>query len=138
MRVNNRIVSIVDDDPSTVLFFHEALKRIPGITIITFTNPVLALEHFQDYDYAYVLVLSDFKMSPLDGMELLKNIKESNHFVRTILITSFKIDDNLFQEYTKKKIINGFVQKPIGLHDLIKEVHTQLDSYEQQKSYPSL
>ena len=77
-------------------------------------------------------------MSPLDGMELLKNIKESNHFVRTILITSFKIDDNLFQEYTKKKIINGFVQKPIGLHDLIKEVHTQLDSYEQQKSYPSL
>ena len=73
--VNNRIVSIVDDDPSTVLFFHEALKRIPGITIITFTNPVLALEHFQEYDYAYVLVISDLKMSPLDGMELLKNIK---------------------------------------------------------------
>lgn len=138
MRINNRIVSIIDDDPSTVLFFHEALKRIPGITIVTFTNPVLALEHFQEYDYAYVLVISDFKMSHLDGMELLKNIKESNHFVRTILITSFKIDDNIFQEYTKKKIINGFVHKPIGLHDLLKEVNTQLNSYEQQKTYPFL
>ena len=36
----------------------------------------------------------------------------------------------IFQEYTKKKIINGFLQKPIGLHDFIKEVTTQLDAYE--------
>ncbi|MDW0294634.1 MAG: hypothetical protein QN718_11245, partial [Nitrososphaeraceae archaeon] len=71
------------------------------------------------------------------GMEFLKKIKEQNRFVRTIIMTAFEIDDNLFREYTKKKIINGFLQKPIGLHDLIKEVNTQLDSYEVQKKYPS-
>ncbi|MGI0033153.1 MAG: response regulator, partial [Nitrososphaeraceae archaeon] len=97
----------------------------------------LALEHFQDKGYAYVAVISDFKMPGLNGMEFLKKIKESNRFVRTILMTAFTIDDNLFREYTKKKIINGFLQKPIGLHDLIKEVNTQLDSYEVQKKYPS-
>jgi DNA-binding NtrC family response regulator len=134
---NNRIVCIVDDDASTILFFYEALKRISGITIVTFTDPFLALEHFQEYDYAYVLVISDFKMPGLDGMELLKNIKDSNNFVRTILITAFKIDDKIFQEYTKMKIINGFLQKPIGLHDLIKEVNTQLECYEQQRKYQS-
>jgi DNA-binding NtrC family response regulator len=84
-----------------------------------------------------VLVISDFKMSGLNGMELLRKIKDSNRFVRTILMTAFTIDDNLFQEYTKKKIINGFLQKPIGLHDLVKEVNTQLDCYELQKKYPS-
>jgi DNA-binding NtrC family response regulator len=134
---NNRIVGIVDDDPGITMFFHEALKSIPGITIFTFTDPVLALEHFQVNGYAYVTVISDFKMPGLNGMELLKRIKDSNRFVRTILMTAFEIDDNLFQEYTKKKIINGFLQKPIGLHDLIKEVNTQLDSYEVQKKYPS-
>jgi DNA-binding NtrC family response regulator len=76
-------------------------------------------------------------MPGLNGMELLKKIKDSNPFVRTILMTAFTIDDKLFREYTKKKIINRFLQKPIGLHDLIKEVNTQLDSYEVQKKYPS-
>ena len=137
MSANNRIVSIVDDDPDVSLFFHEALRTIAGITIFSFTDPILALEHFQDNGYAYVAVISDFKMPGLNGMEFLKKIKESNRFVRTILMTAFEIDDTLFHEYTKKKIINGFLQKPIGLHDLIKEVNTQLDSYEVQKKYPS-
>ncbi|MFZ0358044.1 MAG: response regulator [Nitrososphaeraceae archaeon] len=137
MFAQNRIVSIVDDEPGITMFFHEALRTIPGITIFTFTDPILALEHFQVKGYAYVLAISDFKMPGLNGMELLNKIKDSNRFVRTILMTAFTIDDNLFQEYTKKKIINGFIQKPIGLHDLVKEVNTQLDSYELQKKYPS-
>ncbi len=137
MSANNRIVSIVDDDPGTTIFFNEALRSIPGITVFTFTDPILALEHFQDKGYAYVVVISDFKMPGLNGMEFLKKIKDSNRFVRTILMTGFEIDNSLFQEYTKMKIINGFLQKPIGLHDLIKEVNTQLDSYEVQKKYPS-
>ncbi|TLX83790.1 MAG: response regulator [Thaumarchaeota archaeon] len=137
MSVNNRIVSIVDDDPGITMFFHEALRTIAGITAFTFTDPILALEHFQVNGYAYVLVISDFKMPGLNGMEFLKKIKDSNRFVRTILTTAFTIEDNLFREYTKKKIINGFLQKPIGLHDLIIEVNTQLDSYEVQKKYPS-
>jgi DNA-binding NtrC family response regulator len=102
--LNNRSVSIVDDDPGTTLFFHEVLKSIPGIKISTFTDPIAALEHFQVNDYAYVLVISDYKMPGLNGMELLKNIKDSNRYVRTILTTAFEIDnnigDNLFQEYT--------------------------------------
>ena len=137
MSANNRIVSIVDDDPSINLFFYEALRAIPGIAIFAFEDPILALKHFQDKGDAYALVISDYKMTGLNGMEFLKKIKEQNRFVRTILMTAFEIDDNLFREYTKKKIINGFLQKPIGLHDLIKEVNTQLDSYEVQKKYPS-
>ena len=137
MSTNNRIVSIVDDDPDVILFFHEALRSIPGITIFTFTDPILALEHFEDMGYAYVAVITDFKMPGLNGIEFLKKIKDSNRFVRTILMTAFEVDNNLFQEYTKKRIINAYLQKPIGVHDLVKEVKTQLDSYELQKKYPS-
>jgi DNA-binding NtrC family response regulator len=137
--LNNRIVSIVDDDPGTTIFFHEALKSIPGIEISTFTDPITALEHFQVNDHAYVLVISDYKMPGLNGIELLKKIKDSNRFVRTILTTAFEIDDNidgnLFQEYTEKRIIDGYLQKPISVLQLIKEVNIQLDSYEAQKNY---
>ena len=136
MSVENRVVSIVDDDPDIVMLFHEALKSMSGITIFTFTDPILALEHFQLNEYAYVLVISDFKMPGLNGMEFLKKIKELNRFVRTILMTAFRIENKVFREYTKKKIINAFLQKPIGIHDLLKEVDTQLHSYEMQKKFP--
>jgi DNA-binding NtrC family response regulator len=137
MSADNRMVSIVDDDPDIILLFKEALESISGITIFTFTDPILALEHFQVNEYAYVLIISDFKMPGLNGMEFLKKIKELNRFVRTILMTAFQIEDKVFHEYTKKKIINAFLQKPIGIHDLLKEVDTQLHSYEMQKKYPS-
>ena len=131
------MVAIVDDDLDITILFQEALKSLAGITIFTFTDPILALEHFQVNDYAYVLVISDFKMSGLNGMEFLNKIKKLNQFVRTILMTAFAIDDRIFREYTKKKIIDAFIQKPISIHDLLKEVDTQLHSYEIQKKYPS-
>ena len=134
---NNRIVVIVDDDLEITLLFREALKDISRVKIFTFTDPVLALEHFQVNKYAYVLVISDFKMPGLNGMEFLKKIKALNPFVRTILMTAFEVEDKIFREYTKNKIIDAFLQKPIGMHDLIKEVDTQLHSYENQKRLPS-
>jgi DNA-binding NtrC family response regulator len=137
MFAENRMVSIVDDDPDIILLFHEALKSTSGITIFTFTDPILALEHFQVNEYAYVLVISDFKMPGLNGMEFLKKIRDMNRFVRTIMMTAFEIDHQTFRDYTKMKIINAFLQKPISIHDLLKEVDTQLHSYEMQKKFPS-
>lgn len=71
-------MSIVDDDLDIVLLFHNALKSISGFTIFTFTDPIMALEHFQVNEYAYVLVISDYKMPGLDGMEFLRKIKDLN------------------------------------------------------------
>ena len=130
------MVAIVDHDLDITILFQEALKSLAGITVFTFTDPILALEHFQVNDYAYVLVISDFKMSGLNGMEFLNKIKKLNQFVRTILMTAFAIDDRIFRKYTKK-IIDAFIQKPISIQDLLKEVDTQLHSYEIQKKYPS-
>jgi DNA-binding NtrC family response regulator len=133
----NRIISIVDDDADITLLFHDILNGITGVTVLTFTDPILALQHFQVNEHAYGLVISDFKMSGLNGMEFLKKIKDLNPSVRTILMTAFQIDDKAFLEYSKKKIINAFLQKPIGMHDLLKEVDTQLHSYEMQRRFPS-
>ncbi len=130
------MVVIVDDDLEITILFREALKHIEGISLFTFTDPILALEHFQVNEYAYVLVISDFKMPGLNGLEFLRKVKELNRFVRTILMTAFEIEDKMFREYTKSKIINSFLQKPIRIHDLLKEVNTQLHSYEMQKKFP--
>jgi DNA-binding NtrC family response regulator len=122
---SGKLVSIVDDEQDITILFHDALMSIKGITVFTFTDPQLALEHSQMNEHAYVLVIADFRMPELNGMELLRKMKELNKFVRTILMTAFALDDKIFQEYGRREIINGFLQKPIRLKDLRNEVNSQ-------------
>ncbi|HEX5920182.1 MAG TPA: response regulator [Nitrososphaeraceae archaeon] len=130
---SNRYLSIVDDESDITMSFHEALKSLPGITIFTFTEPQLALEHFKTNKNSYALVISDLRMPVINGFQLLKTVKDLNPEVRTVLITAFDVERKLFQEYTKKEIINGFAQKPINRDNLLQEVREQLHIYEKQK-----
>lgn len=129
----SKLVAIVDDEDDIVKLFRDALGTINGITVFTFTDPVMALEHFKLNKENYVLVISDLRMPGLTGTELIKELKKSNRFIRTILMTAFMTNDNLFQEFTKKELINGFLRKPIRLDDLRAEVNNQLHTYELQK-----
>ena len=131
-----KIVSIVDDEPDITALFHDAIMSINGITVFSFTDPILELEHFEKNKDDYVLVISDFRMAALNGTDLLKKMKDMNKYVRTILMTAFEIENTIFRDYTKREIINGFFQKPVRLTDLIEEVHAQIHSYELQKKYP--
>lgn len=130
----DRFVSIIDDGPDIAMLYSNALATINGMTLFSFTDPMLALEHFQINKDAYVLVISDLRMPDLNGMELLKRIKELNKYVRTILMTGFDVNDRMFHDYMKEKIIDGFVQKPVTMYDLVKEVVTQIHIYEMQKT----
>ena len=132
-----KIISIVDDEEDIAILFRDALNDIDDVMVCTFTDPKLALEHFQMNKDAYALVISDLRMPGINGMELLRKMKKLNKFVRTILMTAFTLDDKKFKEYARKEIINVFLQKPVRLYDLREEVETQLQTYEKQKIYPS-
>jgi DNA-binding NtrC family response regulator len=129
----SKLVAIIDDEYDIIELFRDALGTIDNITIFTFTDPIMALEHIMINKEKYVLVISDLKMPALAGMELIKKLKNKNRFIRTILMTAFTINDNLFREYAKNGLINGFLQKPIRLDDLRAEVDNQLHAYELQK-----
>lgn len=124
--LNNRIVSIVDDELDIALLFCDALRTINGIQVFKFTDPILALEHLKINAKDYRLIISDLRMPIINGLQLLKTVKDLNPLIRTILMTAFQIDDSLFQEYTTKGIINGFLQKPMDLKHLLAEVNKQM------------
>ena len=74
----------------------------------------------------YALVISDLRMPVINGLQLLKTVKDLNPTTRTILMTAFDMQDEVFEEYTKNNIINGFLQKPIELKLLVDEVNKQM------------
>jgi Response regulator containing CheY-like receiver, AAA-type ATPase, and DNA-binding domains len=124
------LIAVVDDELDIAQLFRDALQSTNGFTIFAFTEPQTAFEHFKDNKQDYVLVISDLRMPSINGMELIKKIKELNPYIRTILMTAFAINDDLFYEYAKKELINGFLQKPIHLGNLHAEVNNQLHRYD--------
>ncbi len=127
--VKKRLIAIVDDEPDILKLFQDFLSRIKGISIFTFTDPLMALEHVRMNKNEYVLVISDLRMPNLDGLELVKVIKDLNPLVRTILMTAFATKDGLFQDYARQEIINNFLQKPVLLADLYEQVIKELRIY---------
>ena len=126
MPIKNKIVSIVDDELSTTNLFYEALRTISGIDVFRFTDPIEALDHLKMNKRDYAVMISDLRMPVINGVQLLQAVKDLNPLTRTILLTAYNIDDSLLREYTKKEIINCFLQKPIGVDHLRSEVCKQI------------
>jgi len=129
---NNKIVSVVDDDLNTTELFHVALsENIDGISVVSFNDPVIALEHFAANKDAYVVVISDLRMPGLNGLELLKKVKNSNPKVRTILMSAYNFDEDLlFLKYMKEGTIDSSIDKPVTINRLCQRVRDELEVYQ--------
>ena len=124
---NNRFVAVIDDEYELVCLFKDMLSTIEGLEVYGFTSPSDALEHIRLNVLNYDLVLSDFKMPEITGIELLTKIKELKPSVKALLMSAFDIqDDELFNEGKTRNIVNKFLQKPIKMDVLINEIQTQI------------
>ena len=112
-------IAIIDDEPDLACLFKEALSQIDGAEVFAFTDPLLALEHFQTNHQNYMIIISDYRMPSITGIELLSKIKDINPAVTRIMMSAFEIQDELFQEF---RCVDKFLQKPILMTDLINEV----------------
>ena len=132
MVANKKIVSVVDDDLNTTELFHIALsENIDGISVVSFNDPIIALEHFAANKDAYVLVIADLRMPSLNGLELLKKVKTSNPKVRTLLMSAYNFDEDLlFLKYMEEGIIDSSIDKPVTMNRLYQRVLEQLNAYE--------
>ena len=72
-----------------------------------------------------MVIISDYRMPTMTGMELLSKIKDVNPVVTRIMMSAFEIEDELFQQY---KCVDKFLQKPVLMTDLINEVRMLLSA----------
>jgi DNA-binding NtrC family response regulator len=130
MSTYNKIVSIVEDELDITNLFHDALRKtIYGVSVVSFNDSVLALKHFKKNKGKYRLVIADWRMPKLDGLELLSKVKKLNPNVKTILISAYEVENEpIFQRFMKEGIIDKFIQKPMTMNYLCREVNNQLQA----------
>jgi two-component SAPR family response regulator len=101
LEIGKRLVAIIDDEIDIANLFRDNLNGIEDTLVYTFTDPLIALEHFMNNKHEYSLIISDLKMPRISGLEFIKKVKEANSIVRTVLMSAFEIDDPLFEDYKK-------------------------------------
>ena len=117
-------VAVIDDETDLAYLFKDALSQIDGVQVFAFTDPSLALEHFKANHSNYMVVISDYRMPTMTGMELLSKIKDVSPAATRIMMSAFEVQDELFQECN---CVDKFLQKPVLMTDLIDQVRIFLN-----------
>lgn len=112
---------VVDDEPDIVYVLKLGLQQ-NGFLVDGFTNPQEALQSFKSNAESYCLLLSDVRMPGLSGMQLARKVKETNPDVKVVLMTAFEIMDNEFSKVFPSTQVDGFIQKPVRIRELIDKI----------------
>ena len=78
-----------------------------SLCVIGFTEPMLALQHFEVNQSKYEIIISDYRMPAMNGIELLSRIKEINPSVMRVLMSAFEIEDRIFEQFN---CVDNFLQ----------------------------
>ena len=124
MRENdpNKQILVVDDEDAIRTGIAQVLSRL-GLKVATAAGGLLALEMMARRPYAIVLL--DIKMPDLDGMEVLKRIRQDYPGTEVIMITGFPTIQGAV-ECIKHGALDYLV-KPFRIDDLEAVVQKALD-----------
>ena len=114
----------MDDAQDTVYTFDIYLKSL-GYSTISFVNPVEALNYFNKNFTNCILIITDYVMPQMSGLDLIQKIRETdrNYKIKTIVISA-TVKNNIIK-YNDKFLnlkIDKFLEKPLPLEELKNEV----------------
>ena len=133
---NDFYILLVDDEKDILDLFSEYLTS-NGFNTISFDNPVNALKYFYQNPNNCSLVIADYKMPQMSGIDLIKKIKEKDTDckIKTIIISAF-IKDNLPYDKSYITMIDTILEKPVYLDRLKNEIQYLISTIDiQQKAW---
>ncbi len=119
---NRQRILIVDDDAAIRDACFQVLTR-RGYEVDLAATAREALEHIGKFEYDVLLL--DLKMPGMHGLELLKQIKETNPQIEVVIITAYGTVQNAVE--AMKLGAGDFLQKPFGPEELCLAVRKALD-----------
>jgi response regulator RpfG family c-di-GMP phosphodiesterase len=103
------------------------LKSI-GYTIVSFVNPVEALYYFNKNFADCSLVITDYGMPQMSGIDLIKKIREKDqNYTKKIILISATIKGDILKDYYDELSnlrVNKILEKPMSLEILKNTIRT--------------
>lgn len=110
--MQSRRILLVDDEPNILAILKKSLQKLdPPCEILTARDGNEALTLLQDKPFN--LVVTDYKMAGLDGIELLERIQQLQPETRTILITAYGSDE--LEVHARRLQAYEYLTKPLEI-----------------------
>lgn len=116
-------ILVVEDEISLLKMIQIMLERL-HYSVITAHTPVEALNIVQSKGKSIQLVLTDFVMPVMDGLQLSEEIKKLNPNIQFIYMSGYT--DRIFYENKINRETN-FLQKPFSITELAKKIRDTLE-----------
>ncbi len=129
MDLKDAKVIYVDDNRFNIALI-KAFAEEFGINMVTFLDAKKGLDYVLENDVD--LVLLDYMMPGINGIEFAKTLKEKKPFVSIIMISAF--DDYQVRAQAKKVGIDNFLPKPVDLDNFKKRVVEKIKSMQKHFS----
>jgi len=110
---NESWILVVDDDKHNREMVGEALQRA-GFSVAVVGGVMEAMDAAGERDFD--AIMSDIKMSPLSGMDLLQKIRDSSPETPVVLLTAFGSLETAIQ--AMKQGAFDYITKPVNLDEL--------------------
>ena len=130
---NDNYILLVEDEKDILELFTEYLSS-NGFNIVSFQNPKASLNYFYQNQSNCSLVITDYRMPQMSGIDLIKKIREkdTNCKIKTIIISAF-IKDNLPYDKSYITMIDKILEKPVYLDRLKNEVKELISTIDIQQ-----
>ena len=134
---NDNYILLVDDEKDILDLFTEYLLS-NGFNTISFQNPKAALNYFYQNQSNCSIVITDYKMPQMSGIDLIKKIREkdTNCKIKTIIISAF-IKDNIPYDKSYSMTIDRILEKPVYLDRLKKVIQELISTIDIQQNLSS-
>jgi diguanylate cyclase (GGDEF)-like protein len=117
---------IVDDEP-IIKNTLTTIFEMDGYTVSSFENGLDALKHAKRGKYD--LIVSDYVMPDINGIELIQKVKEIHPYIAAILISG-KGNEQTAVDAFKKGNVNNYIIKPFNDKELLKAVRLSIKEQE--------
>jgi len=114
-------VAVVDDESDLADLFSDVLNS-NGINAIAFDDPLAALHNLDKYHNKFILVVTDWRMPAMSGLELAKVVQRMDDQIRIVVMSAFDLERDQFEEIG----ISEYLKKPMHIAQFIKAVKSQL------------
>src|SRR3989338_1950809 len=111
------IKAIVVDDEPVIKDIVATLLEMEGYSVSSFENSLEALKHARDKEYD--IIVTDYFMPGINGIELIQKIKEVHPYIASVLITGVGSEQTVIDAFTKGNV-NSYVTKPFNNEELLR------------------
>lgn len=112
------LVFIVDDEPM-LLELASLIVEPLGYRVRTFRDPVTAVREFSLANPLPALVITDFAMHQMNGMDLIRDCRRINPRQKVLLVSG-TVDAVVYRDSPHKP--DGFLAKPYQTQELVDAV----------------